>query len=62
MNNLMILFLCCILMSLVGLIQNTACGGAMNSDGSYKNNACNNIMGFVACIVCCGSIILMLNK
>ena len=52
----MILFICCMLLSLIGLVQNTACGGA------DKMNTCNGITGGVACAICCGAIILMLNK
>ena len=62
MNNIIILLTCCILLCAVGIFQNTACGGSLNSDGSYKNTTCNNIMGGIGCIVCCGAIILMLSK
>ena len=58
MNNLMIFFLCCVALCVIGGVQSLACGP---SDPS-KPSTCTNAFGGVGFIICCGSIVYILTR
>lgn len=59
MNNFMIIFLCCIVLCVIGGIQTMTCG---SNDPSKPSSTCSNLFGGLGCIICCGSIIYILTR
>lgn len=59
MSNFTIVAVCCLLLCIITSLQGPVCG---ISDPTKAQNTCTNIMGSVACIICCGSIIYILSK
>ena len=59
MNNLWVIFACCIALCILSGMQGPVCG---IKNPMEKQNTCTNIIGTVGCMICCGSIIFVLSK